>query len=231
VFREQEPEAAAVLAGRAAEVGSTPRWEGEDWEVEERLLAVGGQAFRLRGLHATYEDLYLPLFGDYAVHNTAAGIVAVEALTGQPLHEETLREGLAAVQSPGRLEIVALQPSVILDGAHNPAGAAALAKAMRESFRWERLHLVLAISANKDLAGICAPLAPLADEAYVARNESVRSADPADVADALGRPAASFGSVAAALAAARAAADPRDIVLVTGSLFTVADAKRALAAR
>jgi len=231
VFREQEPAAAAVLEGRAAEVGSTPRWEGKDWEVEERLLAVGGQAFRLRGLHATYEDLYLPLFGDYAVHNAGAGVVAVEALTGQPLHDETLREGLAAVQSPGRLEIVALQPSVVLDGAHNPAGAAALAEAMRESFRWERLHLVLAVSANKDLAGICAPLAPLADEAYVARNESVRSADPLDVADALGRPAARFGSVAEALAAARAAAAPRDIVLVTGSLFTVADAKRALAAR
>ena len=231
VFREQEPAAEAVLAGRAAEAGSTPRWEGKDWEVEERLLAVGGQAFRLRGLHATYEDLYLPLFGDYAVHNAAAGVVAVEALTGQPLHDETLREGLAAAQSPGRLEIVALQPSVVLDGAHNPAGAAALAEAMRESFRWEHLHLVLAVSANKDLAGICAPLAPLADEAYVARNESVRSADPLDVADALGRPAARFGSVAEALAAARAAAAPRDIVLVTGSLFTVADAKRALAAR
>jgi len=231
VFREQEPAAAAVLAGRAAEVGSTPRWEGEDWEVEERLLAVGGQAFRLRGLLATYEDLYLPLFGDYAVHNAAAGIVAVEELTGQPLHDDTLREGLAVVQSPGRLEIAALEPSVILDGAHNPAGAAALAEAMRESFRWRRLHLVLAVSANKDLAGICAPLAPLADEAYVARNESVRSADPDAVAAALGRPAARFGSVAEALAAARAAADPADVVLVTGSLFTVADAKRALAAR
>lgn len=231
VFREQEPAAAAVLAGRAAEVGSAPRWEGEDWEVEERLLAVGGQAFRVRGLHATYEDLYLPLFGDYAVHNAAAGIVAVEALTGQPLHDDTLREGLAVVQSPGRLEIAALEPSVILDGAHNPAGAAALAEAMRESFRWERLHLVLAVSANKDLAGICAPLAPLADEAYVARNDSVRSADPDAVAAALGRPAARFGSVADALAAARAAADPADVVLVTGSLFTVADAKRALATR
>ncbi|HEX9256768.1 MAG TPA: Mur ligase family protein [Actinomycetota bacterium] len=231
VFREQDNAAAAVLAGRAAEVGSTPLWEGEDWEVEERLLAVGGQAFRLRGLHATYEDLYLPLFGDYAVHNAAAGIVAVEALTGQPLHDDTLREGLAVVQSPGRLEIAALEPSVILDGAHNPAGAAALAEAMRESFRWQRLHLVLALSANKDLAGICAPLAPLADEAYVARNDSVRSADPDAVAAALGRPAARFGSVAEALAAARAAADPADVVLVTGSLFTVADAKRALAAR
>jgi len=231
VFREQEPAAAAVLAGRAAEVGSMPLWEGEDWEVEERLLAVGGQAFRLRGLHATYEDLYLPLFGDYAVHNAAAGIVAVEALTGQPLHEDTLREGLAVVQSPGRFEVAALEPSVILDGAHNPAGAAALAEAMRESFRWQRLHLVLAVSANKDLAGICAPLAPLADEAYVARNDSVRSADPDAVAAALGRPAARFGSVAEALAAARAAADRADVVLVTGSLFTVADAKRALAAR
>jgi dihydrofolate synthase/folylpolyglutamate synthase len=231
VFREQEPAAAAVLGGRAPAAAPTARWEVEDWEVEERLLAVGGQAFRLRGLHATYEDLYVPLFGDYAVHNAAAGIVAVEALTRQPLHDDTLREGLAAVQSPGRLEIVALKPSVILDGAHNPAGAAALAEAMRESFRWERLHLVLAVSANKDLAGICAPLAPLADEAYVARNESVRSADPADVADALGRPASRFGSVAEALAAARAAAAPRDVVLVTGSLFTVADAKRALAAR
>ena len=231
VFREQEPAVAAVLAGRAAEGGSTPRGEGEDWEVEERLLAVGGQAFRLRGLHAAYEDLYLPLFGDYAVHNAAAGIVAVEALTGQPLHDDTLREGLAVVQSPGRLEIAALEPSVILDGAHNPAGAAALADAMRESFRWRRLHLVLAVSANKDLAGICAPLAPLADEAYVARNDSVRSADPDAVAAALGRPAARFGSVAQALAAARAAADPADVVLVTGSLFTVADAKRALAAR
>jgi dihydrofolate synthase/folylpolyglutamate synthase len=173
----------------------------------------------------------LPLFGDYAVHNAAAGIVAVEALTGQPLHDDTLREGLAVVQSPGRLEIAALEPSVILDGAHNPAGAAALADAMRESFRWRRLHLVLAVSANKDLAGICAPLAPLADEAYVARNDSVRSADPDAVAAALGRPAARFGSVAQALAAARAAADPADVVLVTGSLFTVADAKRALAAR
>ncbi len=231
VFREQEPTVAAVLAGRAAEVGCTPRWEGADWEVEERLLAVGGQAFRLRGLHATYEDLYLPLFGGYAVHNAAAGIVAVEALTGQPLHDETLREGLAAVRSPGRLEIVAREPSVILDGAHNPAGAVALAEAVRESFRWQRLHLVLAVSANKDLVGICAPLAPLADEAYVARNDSVRSAAPADVADALGRPAALFGSVADALVAARSAAAPGDVVLVTGSLFTVADAKRALAAR
>jgi dihydrofolate synthase/folylpolyglutamate synthase len=154
--------------------------------------------------------------------------VAFEALTGQALHPDSLREGLAAVRSPGRLEVVGHDPLVILDGAHNPAGATALAEAMRESFRWERLHLVVAISANKDLAGVAAALAPLADRVFVTKNDSVRSADPADVAAAFGGDVERADSVAAAIEVARRAAAPRDIVLVTGSLFTVADATRAL---
>ena len=218
------------MTARAGEVGCSVRWEGPDWEVEERLLAVGGQSFRVRGLFATYDDLYLPLFGDYAVHNAAAGIVAVEALTGQALHPDTLREGLAAAAVPGRLEVVRQHPLVILDGAHNPAGAEALVEAMRESFRWDRLLLVVAVSANKDLAGIASALAPLADRVFVTRNDSIRSADPADVAEAFGGDVERVASVADAIEAARAAATPGDVVLVTGSLFTVADAKRALAA-
>jgi dihydrofolate synthase/folylpolyglutamate synthase len=228
VLREQDRVAADVLARRAAEVGSAPRWEGTDWEVEERLLAVGGQSFRLRGLHETYEDLFLPMFGLYAVHNAAAGIVAVEAITGQALHIDTLREGLAAVRSPGRLEVVGHEPLIILDGAHNPAGAQALVEAMRESFRWERLHLVVAISANKDLAGIAQALAPIVDHVVVTNNDSARSADPSDIAAAFGGDAERASSVADALAIARRAAGPDDVVLVTGSLFTVADATRAL---
>jgi dihydrofolate synthase/folylpolyglutamate synthase len=230
VLREQDPVAAEVVTARAGEVGCTVAWEGPDWEVEERLLAVGGQSFRVRGLFAAYDDLYLPLFGDYAVHNAAAGIVAVEALTGQALHPDTLREGLAAAVVPGRLEVVGQHPLVILDGAHNPAGAEALAEAMRESFRWDRLLLVAAVSANKDLAGIASALAPLADRVFVTRNDSIRSADPADVAEAFGGVVERAASVAGAIEAARAAATPGDVVLVTGSLFTVADAKRALAA-
>lgn len=230
VLREQEPVAADVVRARAAEVGCTISWEGPDWEVEERLLAVGGQSFRVRGLSATYDDLYLPLFGEYAVHNAAAGIVAVEALTGQALHPDTLREGLAAAVVPGRLEVVRQHPLVILDGAHNPAGAKALAEAMRESFRWDRLLLVVAVSANKDLAGVASALEPLADRVFVTRNDSIRSADPANVAEAFGGDVERAASVVDAIAAARAAAMPGDVVLVTGSLFTVADAKRALAA-
>jgi len=230
ILREQDPVAADVLARRAAAIGSTPRWEGEDWEVEERLLAVGGQSFVLRGLSETYDDLYLPLFGAYAVHNAAAGVVAVEALIGQALEPDALREGLAAVRSPGRLEVVAREPLVILDGAHNPAGAQALAEAVRESFRWERLHLVVAVSANKDLAGIAEALAPIADDVVVTRNDSVRSADPSDVAAAFGGDVERASSVADAIEIVRRAAGPNDVVLVTGSLYTVADAERALAA-
>ena len=232
VLREQDAEAERVLRARAAEVGAELRREYEDWEVEETLLAVGGQSFAIRGLHASYDDLFLPLFGGYSVANAAAGIVAVEALTGQALDIDSLREGLVAVRARGRLEVAGREPLVLLDGAHNPAGAQALAEAVRTSFIWERLHLVIAVSASKDVAAVCAPLAPLADEVYAARNDSARSAEPEAVAGAFaGVPVEIHGSVAEAIAAARASADRGDLILVTGSLFTVADALRALDAR
>ena len=164
----------------------------------------------------------------------AAGVVAVEALIGRALDEDALREGLSAIRTPGRLEVVAREPALVLDGAHNPAGAAALAEALAQSFRWDRLHLVLAVSANKDVLGVVAPLAALADVVYATANDSVRSADPTRVAAAARQMEVDdvqvFPGVADAIAAARAAAAPSDMVLITGSLFTVADAKRALAA-
>ena len=233
VIREQDPEVALVLARRADEVGARLLHEGADWEVEEILLAVGGQSFRLRTPRATFEDLFLPMFGDYAVANAAAGIVAFEALTDGRLDEAALREGLAAVRVPGRLEVVGHEPLVVLDGAHNPDGALALVAAFARSFRWERLHVVMAVSASKDVAGVVGPLAALADELYLARNDSVRSAEPGELERAAEDAGAAQvhvdASVGEALSAARAAAAPGDAVLVTGSLFTVADAKRSLA--
>jgi dihydrofolate synthase / folylpolyglutamate synthase len=232
VIRQQEPEAALVLAARAEEVGARLLHEGRDWAVEEQLIAVGGQSFALRSTRATYEDLFLPMFGEYAVLNAAAGVVAVETLTDQPLDEDALRAGLSEVRSPGRLEVVGRAPLVLLDGAHNPDGASALAGALGRFFRWERLHVVLAVSANKDVAGVVGPLAAIADAVYAARNDSVRSADPERVAAAARAAGVTdvglFSTVGAAMATARAAAADADALLVTGSLFTVADAKRAL---
>ena len=233
VVRSQDPEAALMLARRADEVGAGLLHEGADWEVEETLLAVGGQSFRLRTPRAAYEDLFLPVFGEYSVANAAAGIVAFEALTEHGLDEGALREGLTSVRAPGRLEVVGREPLIVLDGAHNPGGAAALAAALPRTFTWERLHLVLAVSANKDVEGVVAPLAILADRVFAARYDGARSAP----AEAVSKAARAIGagevvehpSVAGAIAAARDLATPRDAIVVAGSLFTVGDAKRALA--
>jgi len=229
-IRDQDPVAADVLRARGAEVGATLLWEGDAWEVLDPLIAVGGQAFGLRTPMATYEDLYVPVFGRYAARNAAAGAVALEAFTGTPLQEDVLREGLAALRTPGRLEVIGHEPTLVLDGAHNPAGAEALAGALGEFFRWDTLHVVLAVSANKDVEGVVRPLAEIADVVYATRNDSVRSAEPDEVARAASPATVEvLPSVADAIAAARAAAGPGDLVLVTGSLFTVGDAKRVLA--
>jgi len=231
VSREQDEGALRVIEARCSEVGAELKLEYRDFEIEERLHALGGQSLRIRGLRATYDDLFLPMFGEHAAQNAATAIAAVESLLDRPLDESVTREALANVRWPGRMEVARRHPTILLDGAHNPAGAEALATALRESFTWERLHLVISVSGNKDLDGIVRPLASLVDIAYAARNASDRSGEAIPIADRLsaeGKPVEAFGSVAEALDAARAAADAVDLILVTGSLYTVADARRAL---
>ena len=231
ISREQDNEALSVIEARCAEVGAELKLEYRDFEIEERLHALGGQSLRVRGLRATYDDLFLPMFGEHAAQNAAAAIAAVESLLDQPLDEIVTREALTNVRWPGRMEIVGRHPTILLDGAHNPAAAEGLAVALREFFLWERLHLVISVSGNKDLDGIVRQLAPLADIAYAARNASDRSGDAIPIADRLsaeGKRVELCGSVGEALDAARAAADVGDLILVTGSLYTVADARRAL---
>jgi dihydrofolate synthase/folylpolyglutamate synthase len=229
VVREQDHDAAsAVLERQAREVGARLLHEGVEWEVEDALGAVGGQTFALRGIHGRYDELFLPLFGTYAAQNAAAGVVAVEALTGQALDADAVRHALSTVRAPGRLEVVGREPLIVVDGAHNPAGAVALAEALSSSFTWDRLHVVLAVSANKDVEGVVAPLAALADVVYATRFAGARSAEPGVVADAArvsgARRVEGVPGLAGAIAAADAAADAGDAILVTGSLFTVGEA-------
>jgi dihydrofolate synthase/folylpolyglutamate synthase len=231
VSREQDPDALEVVEARCVEVGADLKLEFRDWELEDRLTGVGGQSLRVKGLHGTYDDLFLPMFGEHAARNAAAAIVAFEALIEEPLGEETTREALADVVWPGRMEVAARAPMIMLDGAHNPAAAEALSAALREFFTWDRMHLVISVSGNKNLEGIVAELAPLADVGYAARNESERSGDALPIAErfrAEGKPVTVHASVAEALDAARGAAAAGDLILVTGSLYTVADARRAL---
>ncbi|MGH2724922.1 MAG: bifunctional folylpolyglutamate synthase/dihydrofolate synthase [Actinomycetota bacterium] len=228
VVQQQRPEAMAVIEARAKGVGATVTLEDRDFGVEARDLAVGGQRLRIRGLHETYEELLLPLHGEHQACNAAAAVAASEALLGRALSADVLREALAGATSPGRMEVVTRHPLVVLDGAHNPDGAAALAEALAESFVWRRLHLVIGVLGGKDLRAIVDALAPRSDVAYACASTSPRALPAEEVAAACERagvPATVHGSVARAVSAARAAAAEDDLILVSGSLYTVADAR------
>jgi dihydrofolate synthase/folylpolyglutamate synthase len=229
VSREQRPEAMEVIGRRCDQVGAALLVEGRDFDLTSRAQALGGQSLSIRGLHARYDDLFVPLFGEQLARNAALSVVACEALLGKALDEDAVRSAIGVVESPGRLEVVGRRPLAILDGAHNPDAAAALVAALPEAFRWERLHLVIGMFQDKEVEEVARLLGPLADRAYTCANSSPRSAPPERVERAIAaagvREVDNFGSVGEAVEAARSAAGDDDLILVTGSFYTVADAR------
>jgi dihydrofolate synthase/folylpolyglutamate synthase len=180
IIGDQEPDAAAVLEARIEEVGVPGAWEGVNFTVLDRTVAVGGQVLSLQGLAGTYDDVFVPLFGAHQSRNAAVALAAVEAFIGGgalALDADAVREGFADVTSPGRLEIVRRGPTVIIDAAHNPAGASALADALSEAFAFTHLVGVVAVLADKDAEGILRALEPVLDEIVVTQNDSPRRLD------------------------------------------------------
>lgn len=155
VSAAQQPEAADVLLERARELDIPFRFEGVEFGVEERQVAVGGQLVTVSGLAGRYPDLHVPLHGEHQAENAAVAIAALEAfLSGgeRELSLEVLTEAFETVTSPGRLEVVRTSPSLILDAAHNPDGIRTTTKALREVFRFTRLIPVVGILREKDAA-------------------------------------------------------------------------------
>jgi folylpolyglutamate synthase/dihydrofolate synthase len=249
VLAQQPVPAAEVLLRRAVSVGASVLREGIEFGVLNRDLAVGGQQLGLRGLRGEYTGILLPLFGAHQASNAAVALAAVEAFAPAegdgdpgPLGQEIVREGFAAVRSPGRLEVVRRSPLVIVDAAHNPAGMAAALEALTETFTFAALIGVLAVSEDKDVSGILDQLEPVLAELVVTRNSSDRSMDPDKLAELA---AAVFGPervhtarrLDEALETAVTLADEasgeegltRTGVLVTGSVVTAGDARVLLA--
>ena len=177
IIAEQEPDAAAVIEARIDEVGVPAAWEGTSFAVLDRTVAVGGQLLSFRGLSGVYEDVFLPLFGAHQARNAGVALAATEAFIGGgtlALDADAVREGFADVTSPGRLEVVRRGPTVIIDAAHNPAGATALADALSEAFAFTHLIGVVAVLSDKDAAGILRALEPVLDQIVVTQNDSPR---------------------------------------------------------
>jgi dihydrofolate synthase / folylpolyglutamate synthase len=249
VVASQPLEAAEVLLRRAAEVGATVAREGLEFGVVSRTPGLGGQLLSLQGLESAYDEIFLPLHGAYQAHNAACALAAVEAFAGGKdmaggLDPDLVQTAFASVTSPARLEIIRRSPTVILDAAHNPAGAAATAEAVQEAFALSPLIGVMGVMADKDVEGVLAAFEPLFATVICTQNSTPRALpahELAEVAEGL------FGGdrveVAARLddALDRAvtlaeAADSDAIglgsggVLVTGSVITVGEARTLLGA-
>lgn len=206
---------------------------GRDYAVESNVMAVGGRLVDLRTPGASYEGIYLPLHGRHQADNFIAALAGTEAFFGRPLEPDIVAAAAAAISSPGRLEVVRQRPLVVLDGAKNVAGAQSSSAAVREEFGTDRAHiLVVGMLRGKSAVEMLEALDARSARLVVTCPPPSPRAQPADevaaVARSLGCRAVATGSVLEALEVALAEADDDDLVLVTGSLYTVGAARTAL---
>jgi dihydrofolate synthase/folylpolyglutamate synthase len=204
-----------------------PFWKvGRD--VHYRRLPSGLLGYY--GLRDRYKNLTLGLKGRFQHRNAALCLLALEILQGKGIcvSEEAIRSGLADPLWPGRLEIVSLNPMIILDGAHNRSAMRSLSDSIKKDFDFKQLIVVVGIMADKEIPQILKEILPLASKIICTRPVYYRAADPnylLEVARKLGKTSEVNFSLPAAIERARDIADERDLILITGSLFTVGEAK------
>lgn len=233
VCAPQPPEAMAVIE-QVCRSRAAPLWTvGREWRVEVVEESIDGTAFDLRGPGGYEERLRVPLAGAHQAANAATAVAALAALAPRypRLTGEAIAHGLAAVRWPGRMQVAARAPLLLLDAAHNRESAAALAGAVARLYPGQPFVLVVAVFRDKDAAAVLAPLLPLAAHVVVAAADHPRAMPANELADgvrALGGSAEQAPTVAAALERARDLAGPGGRVLVTGSLRTVGEVLAAL---
>lgn len=240
----QPDEAMEPILRHCAEVEATIAREGTEFAVLARSLAVGGQMLALQGLSGVYEGIYLPLHGAHQAQNAAVALATVEAFLGagdaRALDASVVQEGFANVTSPGRLERVRSAPTLLLDAAHNPAGMKALVTALVDEFDFRRLIAVVAALGDKDVRGMLDLLEPAVDAVVVTKNTSPRAMPVTELndlaVDLFGEDRVrAVPNLPDAIELAVALAE-EDLelglggvgVLVTGSVVTVADARKLL---
>ncbi|MBA7492690.1 Dihydrofolate synthase/folylpolyglutamate synthase [subsurface metagenome] len=194
---------------------------------------INGVIFDLKGIYRNYKNLYTPLLGRHQAENAATAISAIEALKirGVKISEKAIRAGLEKVKWTGRLEIIQNNPTLILDGAHNPSGVKIVRQALEEIFSYHRLILVLAIFADKDYKKMIQILAPNADLIITTKARNPRATPPQIIA----KEAAQYieknkiivtKDIPQAINSALSNSKEDDLICITGSLYTIGEAKR-----
>jgi len=236
----QDPSALREIEAKAAAVGAAVVAQGSAFDVTAMSVAVGGQLIDVRGTAASYDGLYLPLYGDHQAQNAAVAIAAVEAFIGggsQPLTGELLEEGVSGASSPGRLQLIGTEPTIIADAAHNPAGAETLRAALEKYFDFDEIAIVIGILKDKDARGIIERLAPGAALLIATQSHSERARPSEDLAEDVyewtGERVDEIEELGEAIEAARAWAleGEKRAVVVTGSITLVGEAMALAAER
>ncbi|GAI21223.1 unnamed protein product, partial [marine sediment metagenome] len=187
----------------------------------------------LKGIYNDYKNLYIPLLGKYQVDNAATAVITIEALRirGLNISKRAILEGLEKVKWEGRLEIIQYDPLLILDGAHNPNGVKKVRQALEEVFSYHRLILVLAIFSDKDYKKMIRIISPIADLIITTKAKNPRATPPQIIA----QEAAQYISqdriivtenIPQAIKCALSNSHKDDLMCITGSLYTVGEAKR-----
>ncbi|MEF2976607.1 bifunctional folylpolyglutamate synthase/dihydrofolate synthase [Subtercola sp. YIM 133946] len=233
VSARQQPEALAELKRAAELTESTFITQDADFQVLSTSVAVGGQVVSIKGIAGTYTDLFLPLYGDHQAQNAAVAVAAVESFLGggaTAIVEDVLVEAFATVTSPGRLQLIGTEPTVLVDAAHNPGGAQALAAAVKEYFSFDKVVAVVSILDDKDAEGIIRALDPVVAEFVVTQSSSDRATNADELASLVVGVAGADRVIveldpreAARVARDSAAESEQGAVLVTGSITLVGE--------
>lgn len=238
VLAAQEMAAAKVLLERCVSMESAPLREGIEFSLTSREIALGGQMISIDGVNGKYDEIFLPLHGAHQAHNAAVALASVEAFIGEKkLDLEVVREAFALVKSPGRLEVVFRDPTVILDAAHNPHGMNSLRQTLAHEFDFTHRIAVFAPMGDKDVDGMLELMKESFDTLIVTRNSSQRALDVDRLAEMAkahfdGADVIASPDLPSALDLAIQRANERNLseassaaVVVTGSVVTVGEAR------
>ncbi len=230
VLGTRDPEVVGIATEQARTLGSELFLAGEQFELLQNEVAVGGRLISVRTPFATYEDILLSLHGIHQGDNAATALCATELFLDRALGNEVVQSTLAHAAMPGRLELLARRPMIVVDGAHNPAGVRALAAALDGAFHVDgRRRVVLGMLNGREVDDMVAPLIAAGfDEFYCCAPDSPRAMDVDVVVDAVRRAggvASSHPTVALALAHAREHSGDDDLIVAAGSLYLVAEVR------
>ena len=182
VVSNQGKDAAKIILAKAIENNSPIMREGIELDVLERSVGIGGQQLTIANPYGTHSELFLPLFGKHQASNAAVSLTAVEAFLDRQIDHDLVQEAFAEFSSPGRLQILKRNPTIVIDAAHNPAGIRATKQGITESFQFDNLILILAFMGDKDVDQILEELKGFAQVVILTQTNSIRALSVVDLA-------------------------------------------------